>query len=98
MEGADQCCGFGGTFAVKNAEVSSAMLADKIGCVKKSHAEFVAALDNSCLMQIDGGLHRESHGQGTEGRIRPVHLAEILNSTREHPLTSQSLAWESATA
>ena len=96
MEGADQCCGFGGTFAVKNAEVSSAMLADKITCVRKSNAEFVAALDNSCLMQIDGGLHRESLGRGPEGHIRPVHLAEILNSTREHPLTNASLAWDNA--
>ena len=98
MEGADQCCGFGGTFAVKNAEVSSAMLTDKIVCVKKSNAEFVAALDNSCLMQIDGGLHRESAGQGCEGRIRPVHLAEILNSTRANPLTNEALSWEGATA
>ena len=98
MEGADQCCGFGGTFAVKNAEVSSAMLADKIGCVRRSNAEFVAALDNSCLMQIDGGLHRESGGRGTEGHIRPVHLAEILNSTRANPLTNEALAWEGATA
>jgi L-lactate dehydrogenase complex protein LldE len=97
MEGADQCCGFGGTFAVKNAEVSSAMLNDKLVCVKKSNAEFVAALDNSCLMQIDGGLHRESAGQGGEGRIRPVHLAEILNSTRANPLTNESLSWDEAT-
>ncbi|MGI4854452.1 MAG: (Fe-S)-binding protein [Janthinobacterium lividum] len=94
MADADQCCGFGGTFAVKNAEVSSAMLADKIGCVRKTDAEFVAALDNSCLMQIDGGLHRESGGRGAEGRIRPVHLAEILNSTRDNPLTDKSLAWD----
>ena len=98
MPGADQCCGFGGTFAVKNAEVSSAMLADKIGCVRRSNSDFVAALDNSCLMQIDGGLHRESGGRGAEGRIRPVHLAEILNSTRANPLTNESLAWEEATA
>lgn len=100
MADADQCCGFGGTFAVKNAEVSSAMLADKIECVRQTDAEFVAALDNSCLMQIDGGLHRESGGRGVEGRIRPVHLAEILNSTKANPLTNDSLAWdkEGATA
>ena len=98
MPGADQCCGFGGTFAVKNAEVSSAMLQDKLHCVHQTNAEFVAALDNSCLMQIDGGLHRERAGRGESPRIRPVHLAEILNSTRENPLTSESLAWEHATA
>ena len=79
---------------MKNAEVSAAMLADKNGCVRRSDAKFVAALDNSCLMQIDGGLHRESGRRGAEGRIRPVHLAEILNSTRANPLTNESLAWD----
>ena len=52
----EQCCGFGGTFAVKNADVSAAMLAEKQCEVVKTEAEVVAALDNSCLMQIYGGL------------------------------------------
>jgi len=71
----EQCCGFGGTFAVKNADVSVAMLAEKNGEVLKTNAEIVAALDNSCLMQIYGGLHR----QGSP--VRTMHLAEILAST-----------------
>ena len=71
----EQCCGFGGTFAVKNADVSVAMLAEKNGEVLKTSAEVVAALDNSCLMQIYGGLHR----QGSQ--VRTMHLAEILAST-----------------
>ncbi len=71
----EQCCGFGGTFAVKNADVSAAMLAEKNSEVRKTNAEIVAALDNSCLMQIYGGLHR----QGTP--VRTMHLAEILAST-----------------
>ena len=71
----EQCCGFGGTFAVKNADVSVAMLAEKNGEVLKTSAEIVAALDNSCLMQIYGGLHR----QGSQ--VRTMHLAEILAST-----------------
>ncbi len=71
----EQCCGFGGTFAVKNADVSVAMLAEKNGEVLKTEAEIVAALDNSCLMQIYGGLHR----QGSP--VRTMHLAEILAST-----------------
>jgi len=71
----EQCCGFGGTFAVKNADVSVAMLAEKNGEVLKTNAEVVAALDNSCLMQIYGGLHR----QGSP--VRTMHLAEILAST-----------------
>ncbi|HEY0263948.1 MAG TPA: (Fe-S)-binding protein [Granulicella sp.] len=71
----EQCCGFGGTFAVKNADVSNAMLCEKENEVMKTGAEIVAALDNSCLMQIYGGLHR----QGSS--VRTMHLAEILAST-----------------
>ena len=71
----EQCCGFGGTFAVKNADVSAAMLAEKQTCVRKTNAEVVTALDNSCLMQIYGGLHRAG------SPVRTMHLAEILAST-----------------
>lgn len=71
----EQCCGFGGTFAVKNADVSAAMLAEKKSCVQETSAGVVTALDNSCLMQIYGGLHRS----GTP--VRTMHLAEILAST-----------------
>jgi L-lactate dehydrogenase complex protein LldE len=68
----EQCCGFGGTFAVKNADVSVAMLAEKDACVTATGAEVVTALDNSCLMQIYGGLHRAG------SPVRTMHLAEIL--------------------
>jgi len=71
---ADECCGFGGTFAVKNAEVSSAMLADKVRAVLDTRAEVVCAADNSCLMHIGGGLSRQRTG------VRTVHLAEVLAS------------------
>jgi L-lactate dehydrogenase complex protein LldE len=70
----EQCCGFGGTFAVKNADVSVAMLAEKHGCVVETGAEVVTALDNSCLMQIYGGLHRAA------SPVRTMHIAEILAS------------------
>lgn len=70
----DQCCGFGGTFAIKNAEVSSAMLADKARNVLNTGAEVCTAVDNSCLMHIYGGLHRQ------RTNIRTAHLAEILAS------------------
>jgi L-lactate dehydrogenase complex protein LldE len=76
LPAADQCCGFGGTFALKNSEVSSAMLADKCGNAAATGAEYLAAADNSCLMHIGGGLRR-----GT-GAPRPIHYAEILASTR----------------
>jgi L-lactate dehydrogenase complex protein LldE len=71
---AEECCGFGGTFAVKNAEVSSAILADKVRAVLDTRAEVVCAADNSCLMQIGGALSRQRTG------VRTAHLAEVLAS------------------
>ena len=71
---AEECCGFGGTFAVKNAEVSTAMLDEKLAAIAASGADAVCACDSSCLMQIGGGLHRRGSA------VRPVHLAEILAS------------------
>jgi L-lactate dehydrogenase complex protein LldE len=71
----DQCCGFGGTFAVKNPDVSAAMLSEKIRCVLDTGAEVCTAVDNSCLMHIGGGLSRQRTG------VKVVHLAEILAST-----------------
>jgi L-lactate dehydrogenase complex protein LldE len=72
---ADECCGFGGTFAVKNADTSTAMLADKMAAVLGTGAEVASASDASCLMHIGGGLSRLRTG------TRTVHLAEILAST-----------------
>ncbi len=74
---ADECCGFGGTFAVKNADVSAAMLSDKLRCVQSTQAEVCTGADNSCLMHIGGALHRGRTG------VKTVHLAEILASTDE---------------
>jgi L-lactate dehydrogenase complex protein LldE len=73
---ADVCCGFGGTFAIKNADVSAAMLADKMRSVIATRAEVCTAGDSSCLMHIGGGLSRLRAG------TRTVHLAEILASER----------------
>jgi L-lactate dehydrogenase complex protein LldE len=71
---ADSCCGFGGTFSIKNADVSTAMLADKMAGVLSTRAEVCVAGDSSCLMHIGGGLSRLNTG------VRTVHLAEILAS------------------
>jgi len=71
---ASECCGFGGTFAIKNADTSSAMLADKCDAIEASGAEVCTALDGSCLLQIGGGLSRR------RSRVRVVHMAEILAS------------------
>jgi len=72
---AETCCGFGGTFALKNAEVSGDMLADKVRAVETTRADVCTAGDASCLMHIGGGLSRLQSG------ARTVHLAEILAST-----------------
>lgn len=75
LPAAEECCGFGGTFAVKNADTSMAMLGDKIRHIKDTSAEVCAAADNSCLMHIGGALKRQRSG------VEAVHLAEILAST-----------------
>jgi L-lactate dehydrogenase complex protein LldE len=79
LPAAESCCGFGGTFALKNAETSTAMLGDKMRCVLDTGAEVLTAGDSSCLMHIGGGLSRLRTG------VRTVHLAEILASTEEEP-------------
>jgi L-lactate dehydrogenase complex protein LldE len=77
LPAADSCCGFGGTFAVKNPDVSTAMLADKMSNVLSTRAEVCTAGDSSCLLHIGGGLSRLRTG------VRTVHLAEILASTED---------------
>ncbi|HEY7307695.1 MAG TPA: (Fe-S)-binding protein [Bryobacteraceae bacterium] len=74
---AAECCGFGGTFAIKNAEVSAAMLSEKTRCILDTGAEICTALDNSCLMHIGGALSRQLAG------VRCLHLAEILASSEK---------------
>ena len=74
---ADQCCGFGGTFAIKNADTSTAMLADKMRNVLDTGAEICTAGDSSWLMHIGGGLSRNRTGAKT------LHLAQILAATRQ---------------
>lgn len=74
LENVDRCCGFGGTFAVKNADVSAAMLTEKVAAIEKTAAEVCTACDNSCLMHIAGMLHRQARP------VRTAHIAGILAS------------------
>jgi L-lactate dehydrogenase complex protein LldE len=76
---AESCCGFGGTFSVKNADVSAAICADKVAAVRQTGAEVLCAADNSCLMHIGGALTRQRSGVAT------MHLAEILARTDGDP-------------
>jgi len=75
LPSATECCGFGGTFAMKNADTSVAMGADKARHVRDTGAEVLVAGDNSCLMHIGGVLSRQRAG------VRVLHLAEILAAT-----------------
>jgi len=74
MTPAEECCGFGGTFAVKFSELSGAMARTKIEAIERTGAATVVSVDPSCLMQIQGALARAGSGVGT------MHLAEVLAS------------------
>jgi L-lactate dehydrogenase complex protein LldE len=73
LDQSEVCCGFGGTFAVKYADISGAMLRDKVERIDATGAEVVTACDASCLMHIGGGLEKRS------SKVRPKHLAEIID-------------------
>jgi L-lactate dehydrogenase complex protein LldE len=79
LENMDRCCGFGGTFSIKNSAVSSAMLGAKLNDVLSTRAEYCTALDNSCLMHLGGAMHRQY------AAMRTIHLAQILASTESAP-------------
>jgi Fe-S oxidoreductase len=83
LPAAESCCGFGGTFSIKNPDVSAAMCADKVAAVQQAQAEVLCAADNSCLMHIGGSLSRQRAGVST------MHLAEILASTEDQPAVPQ---------
>ena len=75
LPAAEECCGFGGTFALKNADTSVAMGTDKARRVRETGAEVLVAGDNSCLMHVGGLLSRQRAG------VRVMHLAEVLAAT-----------------
>ena len=79
MEQAEVCCGFGGTFAAKYADISGAMLQDKVQNIRKTGADAVVACDSGCLTQIEGGLEK----QGV--KVRAMHLAQLLDETMSRP-------------
>ncbi len=74
MQPAEECCGFGGTFSVKFAELSGAMARSKIEAITRTGANTVVSLDPSCLMQIQGAISRAGL------KMRTMHLAEVLAS------------------
>jgi L-lactate dehydrogenase complex protein LldE len=76
LPAAEECCGFGGAFAMKNADTSVAMVADKIASIRETGADAVCATDDSCLAHIGGALSRLRSG------VRAVHIAEILAAER----------------
>ncbi|MDR1852787.1 MAG: (Fe-S)-binding protein [Propionibacteriaceae bacterium] len=74
---ANECCGFGGTFSLKNPDVSVAMATEKVRNILDTEVEYVVAGDNSCLMNIGGILRRG------KAPIKPLHIAELLAQTEE---------------
>ncbi|MFZ0518247.1 MAG: (Fe-S)-binding protein [Acidobacteriaceae bacterium] len=82
MEAGDLCCGFGGTFSIKNPDVSGAMLQEKLQYIQKTQADVCTACDNSCLMHIGGALHRQRANMRTE------HIATILASENDSRVPS----------
>jgi L-lactate dehydrogenase complex protein LldE len=74
MPAAEECCGFGGTFAVKFHEVSGGMARTKIQSIHETGAEYVVSIDSSCLMQLQGAMLRAG------SPARTIHLAEVLAS------------------
>jgi L-lactate dehydrogenase complex protein LldE len=72
LPGWDECCGFGGTFAVKMPEISSAMLEEKVEGIEAADADVIVTGDASCLTQMNGGLQRK----GSPRRV--VHIADLL--------------------
>lgn len=87
LENEEECCGFGGTFALKMADMSQSMVADKVRHIRDTRAEYVTGGDSSCLMNIAGALSRQRSG------VRAIHMAEILASTKEHPWSPTSAAY-----
>lgn len=72
MQGAEQCCGFGGLFAVKMAEISAAMLREKVEAIEESEADVIITGDCSCMTQINGGLSRQQSAR------RALYIADLL--------------------
>lgn len=92
LDRADECCGFGGTFAVKNPDTSMAMLSDKVRHVLDTRAEVLVAADRSCLMHVGGALSRQRSG------VRTMHLAEVLAATEDDLLHAGGTAGATAGA
>jgi len=73
----EECCGFGGLFSIKNADISSGMLERKLAAIETSGADRVVSCDLGCLLHVGGGLHRRG------SRIRVQHLAQLLDEAAE---------------
>lgn len=74
LPGKEQCCGFGGTFSVKMAEISEQMVDEKVAHVEKTAADYLVGADAGCLMNIGGRIARQGKS------IKVMHIAEVLNS------------------
>lgn len=95
---ANECCGFGGTFSVKNSDVSGAMVEEKIGNITSTDAQVCTGGDASCLMHIGGAMARRGTTNSQGKNITTIHFAEILAATKDNPLDIADAAELSITA
>ena len=83
MRAADRCCGFGGTFSLKEPEISGAIVSEKVECALESGAEYLCGADLPCLMNISGRLRRmreEGHPAACASNLEVIHIAQILDA------------------
>ncbi|ACS31460.1 Fe-S oxidoreductase [Micrococcus luteus] len=83
---AEECCGFGGTFSLKNPDVSGAMAEEKIGNIERTQARLCTGGDASCLLHLGGVMSRRGTTAPDGSPVTTLHFAEILAATRENPL------------
>lgn len=74
LEKEDECCGFGGTFSIKEPEISNAMVLEKIEDIKSRNVEYLVSADAGCLMNISGAMAKN------QVNVKPMHLYDFLAS------------------
>lgn len=80
MQAADRCCGFGGTFSVKEPEISEQIVREKVLCALETGADYLCGADQACLMNIKGCLDRMRAAGETDSAMQVLHIAQILDA------------------
>ncbi len=78
MKAADRCCGFGGTFCLKEPEIAERIAREKVDLALATGTDYLCGADQACLMNIDGTLQRMKNARETDSNMQVVHIAQIL--------------------